>query len=260
MKKNYLFKFLLLLIPFAAFLLMSNAGGRTGAFSGSPGDNNITCSQCHNGGNFGASATITHDIPNTGYALNTAYSITVQATSSAPNHGFQLTAEKNSDNSKVGTFTAGANTQLTNGNANVTHTNPNQNSWTVTWTSPATDEGEITFYAAVNAANGNGQAFDNSDQVVTTNSGSIDVLGIAEAKLLKFEMYPNPSSDLVSIQLPTGTVAASVQMYDYVGRLVYSKEVNTIDNTINVESLSGGMYVLRVTTEDKVGAKQFIKS
>jgi hypothetical protein len=259
MKKNYFFKIVLFAIPFAAFLLMSNAGGKTGGFSGSPGDGN-SCAQCHGGGNFGASVSITSDIPVTGYELNTAYTVTVTATSSAPRHGFQVTAEENTGNTKVGSFTAGSGTQLVNGGANVTHTNPNQSSWTVTWTSPSSDQGPIAFHAAVNAANGNGQAFDGADQVVTQSSTPVSALGISEAKLLKFEMYPNPSSDVVKIQLPSGTVKANVHMYDYVGRLVANKKITSVDNTINVQDLSRGMYLIRVTTDDKVGAQQFIKS
>ena len=33
-------------------------------------------------------------------------------------------------------------------------------------------------------------------------------LGISEAKRLVFNMYPNPSSDLVQIEPPTGTTEA----------------------------------------------------
>ena len=56
MKKNYFFKTSLLMIPTMAFLLMSNSSGKSGAFSGSPGDGGTSCTACHSGGNFGASA------------------------------------------------------------------------------------------------------------------------------------------------------------------------------------------------------------
>ena len=44
--------------------------------------------------------------------------------------------------------------------------------------------------------------------------------GISENNLLSFEMYPNPVSDLLNIQLPTGTEKAEVSVFDYTGRLV----------------------------------------
>ena len=127
MKKNYIFKTILLLIPIAALTLMSNAGGKLGGSSGSPGDGGTSCTNCHSGGNFGASVTITHNVPVTGYELNTVYNVTVTGTSSAPRHGFQLTAEKNTGNSKIGTLVAGTGTKLVNSNGNITHSNPNNN-------------------------------------------------------------------------------------------------------------------------------------
>lgn len=260
MKKNYFFKLTLLFIPVLALLLMSNAGGRFAPASGSPGDGGATCSACHSGGNFNASAMITTDIPVTGYELNTVYNITVTAAnSSAPAHGFQLTAERDSDNGKMGTLIAGAGTQLVNSNGNITHTNPNQSSWSFTWRSPTTDEGTVSFYAAINAANGNGQAFDGSDQVVTTSSSSSS-LSISEARLLKFEMYPNPSSDEVTIQLPSGTEKAKVGVFDYTGRLISSQEVTNSNRKVDVTNLATGMYIIRVTANNKIGAQQFIKS
>jgi len=257
MKKNYFFKALLFSIPLGAFLLMSSSTGRDDARTGSPGDGGATCSACHTTAPTTESVSISTNIPGTGYDLSTAYSVTVTVNSTEPDHGFQLTAEKLSDNGKIGSFTAGGGSRVTG--QRITHANDSQSSWTFTWTSPATDQGDIKFYAAAVAANGNG-GNGAGDKTVTTQSGTFSVLGISEAKLLKFEMYPNPSSDEVKIQLPSGTISASVNMYDYVGRLVYSKKVTTVDNTINVQDLSRGMYVLRVTTEDKVGAQQFIKS
>ena len=257
MKKNYFFKPLLFLIPITAFALMSLSGGRDGAFSGSPGDSNATCSSCHSGGSFGASVGITTDIPITGYAFNTPYNITVTTSSSASRHGFQLTAERDSDNSKVGSFTAGTGNQVVNGGTHMTHTNPNQNSWSFTWTSPSSDIGPVTLYASSIAANANGGT--SGDQVVTTNTGSVSSLGISQSKLLRFDMYPNPSSDIVNIQLPDGTTKASVGLFDYTGRLIRTKEITPSDAQINVSNLSQGMYLIRVTSDRKVGAKQFIK-
>lgn len=261
MKKNYFFKILLFSIPVAAFTVMSFSSGRDGAFSGSPGDSGTTCTVCHTGTATASSVTITTDIPGTGYDLNTEYNITITNSAGTSRNGFQVTAEKNSDNSKIGSFaSADAATQAVNTNTRATHTSSgnNQSSWTVKWTSPATNQGDITFYAASVASNNNGST--SGDNVFTGNSGTINALGISEAKLLKFEMYPNPSSDVVKIQLPSGNVSASVSMYDHVGRLVYTKKITTVDNTIDVQDLARGMYVLRVSTDTKVGAQQFIKS
>ena len=257
MKKNYFFKTSLLMIPTMAFVLMSNSGGKSGAYSGSPGDGGTTCTSCHNGGNFGASVAITHDIPDTGYLLDTNYNVTVTGSSSAAAHGFQMTAEKVSDNSKIGTLIAGSTSSLTNGNANITHTNSSNNSWSFQWKSPTTDQGRVTFFGVLVAANGNGTT--SGDQVVTGDSGQISSLSIPDAKRLDFEMYPNPSITELTIQLPSGVNDAIVEFYDTMGRLSLSKKITISNSLINVSTLSSGIYLLKVLSEDKIGAQKFIK-
>jgi hypothetical protein len=84
-------------------------------------------------------------------------------------------------------------------------------------------------------------------------------LGISENKLLSFEMYPNPVSDVLNIQLPSGTDKAEVGVYDYTGRLVSSKTISSNDSTLDVQNISKGIYILRVTTNSKIGVQRFIK-
>ncbi len=80
----------------------------------------------------------------------------------AGKYGFELTAET-ATGSKTGTFiiSDATRTRLTNGGNAVTHTSSGNSggastSWTASWTAPATDVGQVRFYVAVNAANGNG--------------------------------------------------------------------------------------------------------
>ena len=168
-----------------------------------------------------------------------------------------MTAEKVSDNSKIGTLIAGSTSSLTNGNANITHTNSSNNSWSFQWKSPTTDQGRVTFFGALVAANGNGAT--SGDQVVTGDSGQISSLSIPDAKRLDFEMYPNPSITELTIQLPSGVNDAIVEFYDTMGRLSLSKKITISNSLINVSTLSSGIYLLKVLSEDKIGAQKFIK-
>ena len=84
-------------------------------------------------------------------------------------------------------------------------------------------------------------------------------LGISENKLLSFEMYPNPVSDVLNIQLPSGTDKAEVGVYDYTGRLVSTKTVSSNDSTLDVQNISKGIYIIRVATNSKIGVQRFIK-
>lgn len=256
MKKNYIFKFILFLIPFSAFVLMSSAGGRDDGRTGSPGDGNASCASCHTGGTSGTSVAITTDIPSGGYATNTEYNITVTTTSSETSHGFQLTAEKTSDNGKVGSFTAGTGSRVTG--SRITHSSTGQNSWSFKWTSPATDVGNVKFYAASVAANGNGSN-DAGDKTVTTSTSDFNVLGIAKENLLEFSMFPNPTTEFLTVQLPSGSNSADVSVYDLAGRQLRKSTINSNTNKIDVKELSTGMYLLKIESEGKIGSKQFLK-
>ena len=95
-----------------------------------------------------------------------------------------------------------------------------------------------------------------SNRNATTLSVS---LGISENNLLSFEIYPNPVSDLLNIQLPTGTEKAEVSVFDYTGRLVSSKTISSNDTAIDVQKISKGIYMIRVAANNKIGAQRFIK-
>ena len=84
-------------------------------------------------------------------------------------------------------------------------------------------------------------------------------LGIPENKLLSFEMYPKPASDVLTVQLPTGTEKAEVSVFDYTGRLVSSKTISSNDSTLDVQNISKGIYIIRVATNSKIGVQRFIK-
>ena len=85
-------------------------------------------------------------------------------------------------------------------------------------------------------------------------------LSTSEARRLNFEMFPNPASDKVRIQLPSGAENATVEFYDSLGRLALSKKVTRINNKMDVNALSKGIYVLKVFTADQIGSQKFIKN
>jgi hypothetical protein len=174
-----LYKFLPIVILPVVLILFANSSGSPGGKSGSPGDSNANCTQCHSGATNSASGWISTNVPVQGYTPGQTYAITVTGThSGVVKFGFELTAETTAG-AKTGTFaiTDATRTKLTNQNKAVTHksagTTPSGNtaSWSVNWTAPATDVGQIRFYSAFNAANGNGN---NSGDVIYTSNLSVN--------------------------------------------------------------------------------------
>lgn len=256
MKKNYFFKTILFLIPFTAFVLMANSAGLDDGRTGSPGDNGNSCTSCHTGGSSGFTVAITTDIPNGGYETNTQYDVTVTSTSSTNTNGFQLTAEKTTDDSKVGTFAAGTGSRVSG--TRVTHSGTGQKTWSFKWTSPATDVGNVKFYAATVSANGDG-ANGGGDKAALTSTSDFSVLGLAKENQLDFTAYPNPVSDYLNIQLPTGTKNAKVTLFDISGKLIRNAIISVQNTKINISELSTGVYILKLNSDGKIGSRQFIK-
>lgn len=170
MKKLY--KYISVLIIPLSIILYSYHTGSPGGKTNSPGDGFANCTQCHSGFALQEqTGWITSNIPANGYVPGETYTITATGTDAAAvRFGFELTAE-DSGNNKTGTFTIldAARTQFTNNNTAVTHTSNGitpaggSNSWQATWVAPESGTGEVTFYAAFNAANGNGNS--SGDQI-----------------------------------------------------------------------------------------------
>jgi hypothetical protein len=150
--------------------------GRTGA----PGE--ATCVQCHTGTlNSGAGSVAIEGVPDV-YEPGQEYTLTVRV--SHPDRrrwGFQITA-LDAQNRPAGTLglvnrnlTRAANgTGGQQGRTYVEHTaqgtfagQPSGASWEVRWTAPAQDIGQVTFYAAGNAANNNNAS--SGDNIYTTS-------------------------------------------------------------------------------------------
>lgn len=260
MKKDYIFKTILFLIPFSAILLLSFSSGNGSALSGSPGDNQNNCTQCHSGVASNSNISITTNIPVTGYHFNTEYDVTITNSAGGSKNGFQVTAEKDSDNGKVGTFRSiNAATRTDDNNRRIIHTSQgnNQSSWTFKWTSPSSEQGKITFYGVSVSGNGNGQ--NSGDQVYLGKSNSNPSLSVDFVNKLDFEMFPNPSSENLFIQLTDATDDATVSFFNYLGKNILTQTTSSSNSKINISNLSSGIYFVKVVSDGKTGLKKFIK-
>ena len=72
-------------------------------------------------------------------------------------------------------------------------------------------------------------------------------------------LFPNPAKEYVDIRVDGDLNVTAMEVYDVYGKLINT--VNVIDNPtrINVNGLADGMYFVRVTTEQGVVTKSFLK-
>lgn len=224
--------------------------GSPGGKSGSPGDNGSTCTQCHNGTPSQVDDWITSDIPNNGFIPGETYTITAELSDGeAEKMGFELTAEDN-QGSKMGTFiiTDATETQYTNNDDAVTHTidgidpSGGTKSWSAEWTAPENPASEVTFYAAFNAANGDGGT--SGDNIYTSDlTADINSVGIAENTSIS-RMYPNPAKDFIKVEF-IQSEPRKIDIINLQGAVVKSLATDRKELKIFVEGLNKGVYFLK---------------
>jgi hypothetical protein len=243
--------------------------GSPGAKTGSPGDGS-DCTSCHAGAAQNATDWVSTTIPGTGYVAGTTYTITATAThTGAAKFGFELTAEDQS-NAKTGTFVInGAGTQLVNNGKAVTHTSSgtspsgDSRAWTMDWTAPAAGTGNVTFYAAFNAANGSGSDGDViylSSKAVTEDAGSgtwpVTVSGS------RITLYPQPVISRMAFTMPD-KLNAQIELLIYTtdGRLAHRMPAMASSGHVEVDlsGLGSGVYILKVHHEGTDYSGRFIK-
>ena len=169
-------------------LLSNNTVRTVGAFaegpnpghSGAPGELTCAVSGCHGGepntgpGQFQITAPSSYE-PGKTYQITVTHSTT---DTSRRRWGFQLTALDGSSN-KAGDFQSTSITQVLQGGPGgnrqyIEHNflgtfqgQPSGAMWTVDWVAPSSDVGRVTFYAAGNQANNNGN--ETGDQIYATS-------------------------------------------------------------------------------------------
>jgi hypothetical protein len=186
-------------LAFIAFVFSSSSGGRATAANsgntGAPGET-TTCVTCHNSGSsYNPSLLINlynqgTTTPVTSYAPGQIYDMQVvvnNSMGSPSGYGFQMVA-LNGSNSNAGSWsTPSSNTKiatLNNGRSYVEQNGVGSlNTFTMKWTAPSSGTGNVTFYSAGNAVNGNG--------AISGDNGALNNLTINE-------MVVNISADVAT--------------------------------------------------------------
>ncbi|MGV9012599.1 MAG: T9SS type A sorting domain-containing protein [Flavobacteriales bacterium] len=84
-------------------------------------------------------------------------------------------------------------------------------------------------------------------------------VGIGERTTTSFLMYPNPTTGMVDMVLPTSVKGAvDVRVMDIAGRTVHHETLNVdaAGNTLDLQGLQSGNYTVIITTADNTGAQR----
>lgn len=82
-------------------------------------------------------------------------------------------------------------------------------------------------------------------------------LGINDQEVAAFSLYPNPANDVLHISAE-GNID-TIKIYNTLGQLVVTQTVNEATTTIDIATLSKGVYLVHIVSGAKESALKFIK-
>jgi hypothetical protein len=81
--------------------------------------------------------------------------------------------------------------------------------------------------------------------------------GISDIDMPDLHMYPNPALSQLSVSY--SALIESVTVVDLSGRTVMTKDINKNTASLNIETLSPGVYTVMIRTQDGTAVKRFVK-
>lgn len=76
-------------------------------------------------------------------------------------------------------------------------------------------------------------------------------LSVESDLLSEFKIFPNPIQDNLQIVFPDEIETATLELYNILGKQVFSSVIYKNKKTINLESLSNGIYIVKIQTDTK---------
>jgi hypothetical protein len=99
-----------------------------------------------------------------------------------------------------------------------------------------------------------------TSNVIVIVDGSCDYTASINELSAQWEIYPNPTSTIISVANHSGLKVLDLEVLDINGKVILtSKSVHQVQNDIDVTQLQPGMYIVRMKFEDQTVSKRFIK-
>src|SRR5690606_14178472 len=87
-----------------------------------------------------------------------------------------------------------------------------------------------------------------------------EVLSTANFLADKFNLYPNPATNVVTITNNENRLVNKIEVYDTTGKLINTQNYNNeAELQLNVENLTSGTYMLHLQTNEGTAVKKLVK-
>ncbi len=250
------------------FLLLSNNIGRGlvgGPATTAPGETGQFCGSfgCHFSGSFDPETQILFHSESgelvDEYQAGQTYSVSIKInhTGFPASYGFQIVSLKESDNSPVNNFInlpQAIHEVTLLGRQYVEHsTRLPIDSIPLSWTAPEIGTGNVTFYAAGNAVNGNGSSSgDGADttRLIIKEATTSSLTSLDRNPIIA---YPNPVHNYLNIKADQKIYHSEI--FDYSGRMLSRLSGKKLD----LSNLEPGVYILKIFGEDLQKSTRIIK-
>lgn len=226
--------------------LTGDPTGKTGFFGNTVSS---SCRNCHSSG-VGGSATLTMNIPAQGFTPGQTYQgILTVSKPGAALFGLNLAAQTAS-NTNMGTLVSG-NTRTQVLQSQLTHRRNgglfnDSCQFSFNWTAPALASGPVIFKWNGLSANNNG--FDTGD-FTANGSQTFALAPNASNEMNKgiFEIYPNPTTELINFKRFTVDKAETIEVVNLEGKLVYRTTLLPGMDTVQISTVpwSKGIYLVK---------------
>jgi hypothetical protein len=244
-------------LPLFSVFFMSNSGGRPDGNAGAPGEDGVTCENCHIRGPFEPiQQIIIKDLAGqvvTSYQKGVTYTLEARVgdkTGKARTFGFQLTA-LNKTNVDQGNWSAlGSRVKIVNslGRRYLSHSSPSTTGiFTANWTVPTTTTGEISLYFAAVTADGNGGSI-GDNAIVSVVKISDMTTSISEESLAQYSIFPTQTSQYLNV---ASDGKATITITNLLGIKMIEKTIDSTES-IDVSGLSQGMFLVTFQKNQEV--------
>jgi hypothetical protein len=94
------------------------------------------------------------------------------------------------------------------------------------------------------------------DNILASSSLSTPEFG---AQNKEFKISPNPGRNELNIILPTSDGDMNLEVFDVLGKRVYKGLITQLTSSVNVTNWKSGVYLVRISTNEIIQTKRFIK-
>ena len=89
-----------------------------------------------------------------------------------------------------------------------------------------------------------GSCIDTSDVAVLTVNNNVGINEVSQSNL--FSVYPNPAQHIINIKADAKLLGSVYSIYDNTGKILLTGKINSTNTIIELDNLSGGIYLFSV--------------